>query len=354
MTDRVGMAMDLGAQALRVGWFFGVNRLVDRRTSALGTDRTYKPERPVPAGGELLADLRKMMLADAEAVGAGTLPTAEIDASRIGQHIGRLRAMFQDLPSAVGRRATRDASSVKTAIDTAPAPSDGVELPDYFTQDFHFQTGGYLTDESAKIYDVQVETLFYGSAQLMRRVCLRHVMDAVAGHDQRTIALLDVACGTGRFLREVRRALPAIKLTGVDLSQTYLDEAERHMRPLRPAAFVHANAEALPFDDNSQDIVTSIFLFHELPADVRRTVAAEFARVLKPGGRLIFMDSLQMGDRPGWDGLLEAFPVRFHEPYYRQYTIDPLEDIFTDAGLVVRESENAFLSKAVIAEKPNA
>ena len=48
-------------------------------------------------------------------------------------------------------------------------------------------------------------------------------------------------------------------------------------------------------------------------------MTAEIARVLKPGGLFVFLDSLQMGDKPGWDGLLEGFPHRFHEPYYRHY-----------------------------------
>ena len=74
----------------------------------------------------------------------------------------------------------------------------------------------------------------------------------------------------------------------------------------------------MPLPDASADIVTSIFLYHELPPEVRRQVTAEIARVLKPGGLFVFLDSLQMGDKPGWDGLLEAFPHRFHEPYYRQ------------------------------------
>ena len=42
-------------------------------------------------------------------------------------------------------------------------------VPDYYAQDFHFQTGGYLTEGSARLYDVQVETLFMGAAGPMRR-----------------------------------------------------------------------------------------------------------------------------------------------------------------------------------------
>ena len=75
------------------------------------------------------------------------------------------------------------------------------------------------------------------------------------------------------------------------------------------------------------------------------------ARVLKPGGLLVFMDSLQMGDRPGWDGMLEAFPHRFHEPYYRHYAMDDLDDMFSSAGLALREQSLPFLSKLMVRVK---
>ncbi|MGF1650955.1 MAG: methyltransferase domain-containing protein [Hyphomicrobiaceae bacterium] len=341
MRNRLGMALDLGANVLRVGWYFGVNRIVERQTSRLGAARNFVPTRPVPSQRELFRDLAELMRADAEAVGAGRYPPTEIGPTPPLSHLGRVRAMLRDLPSALERRAASDAGSARQLADHG-------ELPDYFTQDFHFQTGGYLTEDSARLYDVQVETLFYGSASLMRRAALGPILDAVDGRDQRTLALADIACGTGRLLREIRRALPAIRLTGVDLSAAYLDEAARHMGTLRQADWRAGNAEAIPLEDASQDIVVSVFLFHELPPQVRRTVASEFARILKPGGRLVFVDSLQMGDRPGWDGMLEAFPVRFHEPYYRHYAIDDLDAVFADAGLDAVETRLAFLSKIMV------
>ena len=117
----------------------------------------------------------------------------------------------------------------------------------------------------------------------MRREALRPIADFMRGRDQRQIALLDVACGTGRFLRDLRLTYPAMQLTGLDLSAAYIAEASRHMGDLRPARWLAANAEAIPLADASQDIVTSVFLFHELPPAIRRRIAAEMARVLKPG-----------------------------------------------------------------------
>ena len=107
----------------------------------------------------------------------------------------------------------------------------------------------------------------------------------------------------------------------------------------------------MPLADASADIVTSIFLFHELPPEVRRQVTAEIARVSKPGGLFVFLDSLQMGDRPGWDGLLEGFPERFHEPYYRSYAIDDLDGMFTAAGLEPEPVHTPFLSKLMVRRK---
>jgi ubiquinone/menaquinone biosynthesis C-methylase UbiE len=307
----------------------------------------YTPTRPVPTQRELLAEIGQLALLDAQAVRDGLYPPMGDDGGSASDHFARLRAMLADLPQTLARRDAADAASVRDL----PAAAD---LPDYFTQDFHFQTGGYLSPESARLYDVQVETLFLGSANLMRRSALRPIAEFLRGRDQRKLQLLDVACGTGRLLRQVRLAFPALRLTGLDLSPAYLEEGRQHFKPLRAVEWMVGNAETIPAADASQDVVTCVFLFHELPPVVRRRVAAEMARVLKPGGLLVFIDSLQMGDREGWDGLLEGFPVRFHEPYFRHYAIDDLDRVFSDVGLVEDTTTTAFLSKVMTRRKGGA
>lgn len=344
MANTIGMAARLAGNSIRFGWYYGINMLLDREARRLKARQQCRPERPVPSRKELLGDLARLLLEDAARVRDGLYPADEDLPVTAGDYIERLRLMFADLPSALERRMTEDASSART--------QPGAEqLPDYYTQDFHFQNGGYLSEESARLYDLQVETLFYGSAAAMRRAGLAPIALFLRGRDQRQAALTDVACGTGRFLRQVRLGYPAMRLTGLDLSQTYLEEAARHMKDLRPAELIAANAEAIPLPDASQDIVSCIFLFHELPSDVRRRVTAEIARILKPGGLFVFIDSIQMGDKPGWDGLLESFPVRFHEPYFRHYAVDDLDGMFTEAGLVPQSTELAFLSKMMVRRK---
>ncbi len=344
MSNTAGMAAHLAGQSLRVGWYFALNRVVDWRTRRLGLTKRYTPSRPVPSLQTLLADQAQLMMSDALAVRDGLYPPMEDEATSPLGHLARVRHMLADLPDAVGRRASADASTAKTEAAAR-------DLPDYYAQDFHFQTGGYLTEESARLYDVQVETLFMGAAGPMRRTVLRAVAEHMQGRDQRCVTLLDVACGTGRLLRQLRLTFPAMTLQGIDLSRAYLDEAARHLRGLRAARLIEGAAERMPLPDASVDIVTSVFLYHELPPDVRRQATAEIARVLKPDGLFVFLDSLQMGDRPGWDGLLEGFPARFHEPYFRHYAIDDLEGMFAQAGLAPQSMSTPFLAKLMVRVK---
>lgn len=64
--------------------------------------------------------------------------------------------------------------------------------------------------------------------------------------------------------------------------------------------------------------VTCVYLFHELPRDVRRKVVEEMARVVKPGGLVVLTDSVQLGDRPSMDANIGRFQ-EFNEPYYIDY-----------------------------------
>ena len=65
------------------------------------------------------------------------------------------------------------------------------------------------------------------------------------------------------------------------MSETYTAEARRHLKRWCWLNLVVANGEAMPLKDESQDAVTCIFMFHELPPQVRRTVFREFARVCR-------------------------------------------------------------------------
>ena len=153
----------------------------------------------------------------------------------------------------------------------------------------------------------------------MRRRALSLLAKAWRTRDHRGLAVLDLACGTGAFLSDLAVAFPRARLIGVDLSPAYLAEAHA---AAPGAALVQAKAEQLPFADASLDAVTCVYLFHELPPKVRAAVAAEIARVLKPGGRFALANSIQPTDEPRLGRLLEAFPAYFHEPFFAELRRD--------------------------------
>jgi sugar phosphate isomerase/epimerase len=67
-----------------------------------------------------------------------------------------------------------------------------------------------MTEESARRYDTQVEVLFNGTANATRRQALPQLHEVFAGRDQRKLRLLDIGCGTGRFLDLVKQVWPEI------------------------------------------------------------------------------------------------------------------------------------------------
>jgi ubiquinone/menaquinone biosynthesis C-methylase UbiE len=214
-------------------------------------------------------------------------------------------------------------------------------------QNFHYQSGGWLSDESAKLYDTQVEILFGGAADAMRRIALGSLARAIKGTDQRRVKLIDMACGNGRFLAQILNAFPRMPVTGLDLSPSYAAEARTRLSRWAQAEIVTGAVEQAPFEEASFNAATCVYLFHELPPRVRRETAREIARVLKPGGVFVFADSIQAGDAADLDRMLEYFPIGFHEPFYGSYQKEDLIALFAEAGLAHEETQLAFLTKVM-------
>ena len=338
-------------QLPRVAWYIG-HSLVLRELSNTVRQRGEQPKASrrvrtnafVPDRSRIYADLGKLLLQDLANVEAGIYPVpADHDGSLLTS-IRRSRLFFEDLPRIHKRRR-------RGAHDEVLTEQTRGTRPRYYLQNFHYQSGGWMTAESAELYDTQVEILFNGSANAIRRQALPQLSETFAGRDQRKLRLIDVGCGTGRFLDSLKQVWPRLPALGVDMSEAYVRHARRHLKHWSRVNVGVANAEALPVADQSQDAVTSIFLFHELPPKVRRTVLGEFARVLKPGGRLVLVDSLQRGDQPDYDGLLELFPHSYHEPYYRSYLSEDFSATAAMHGLKHVRDVKAFISKVMVFDK---
>lgn len=341
MSNPIARAAYRLTQTARVAWYGGHHLIANRmgRGTAFA-DRKVEVENDYPNRKKFLGEMQALFERDWKNIELGlyAAPSA-LDRSAL-QTLQQSLDFLRDVPKVARRR--RDHVHDEVLSDELRK-----DFPRYYLQNFHYQTGGWLTEDSAKRYDFQVEALFAGTADAMRRQALVPIAEHMKGRDQRKLKLLDVATGTGRFLTFVKDNWPRLKTTALDLSPAYLDEARKNLKPWHDVAFVEANAEAMPLEDESQDIVTCIYLFHELPPKVRAVVAKEIARVLKPGGVFVFVESIQPGDTPGFEALTEFFPQAFHEPYYESYLSWNVAGAFATAGLTLRTETPAFLSKVV-------
>lgn len=347
MIGPVGRIAYALGQTMRISWFYGQSALAARLSSPTVPPGRRPPGIRTPDRREMLEEIRRLMRRDLANIEAGfyRMPHDLLPDPR--RALDDARHFFLDLPEVRRRRGGRLGGEVRRT----PPPGTG-RLPAYYLQNFHFQTDGYLSDRSARLYDHQVEVLFGGAADAMRRQALVPLWRLLRERGVAGRHLLDVAAGTGSFLTFVKDNYPRLEVTAIDLSAHYLAEARRRLSPWRDVRFVQAAAEAMPLPDRSVDAVTCIYLFHELPASIRTAVAAEIARVLKPGGILVLADSIQTGDHPSFDGLLALFPVVFHEPYYADYLRRDLAKPFVSAGLEPAGTDLAFMTKLLVFRKP--
>jgi ubiquinone/menaquinone biosynthesis C-methylase UbiE len=301
-------------------------------------EKPWAPPRLAEKRKQLLAAAYSLLKEDARNIGAGLYPLEVLKPESSLKHSLRLMRIVADAAGLSRRRkkrAHKDFSSEATA--------ELGDSPEYYRRNFHFQTDGYLSSQSAELYDHQVDLLFLGTTDAMRRAliaAMKRMLPAKA-------KLLEVGCGTGRLTHFATLALPAAKITAMDPSAPYLEKAKENAGP--GVKFVKGFGEERHFKAKSFDGVYSAFLCHELPTKVRAELLKEAVRVTKKGGVIAILDSLQLGDRPEFDWALKRFPIDFHEPFYKAYTLDPMGDWPKKIkGLELVECSYHFLGKVCV------
>jgi ubiquinone/menaquinone biosynthesis C-methylase UbiE len=343
MSDPIGRAFYRLGQGARVAGYWSQYLLSQRLTKPAPSSEA--PDGPLPGRQEILEDLNALMAKDWANIEAGVYrPPHDLLTGGIAA-LRRAPRYFRDLPEVERRRQGGIHQEVFT-------PETRGRYPRYYLQNFHYQSGGWLSPESAEIYDHQVEVLFGGGADAMRRQGLLPLQAFLKQRRSRDCRLIDLGCGTGRWLSFVKQNYPRMRVTGLDLSAPYLDKARVLLKPWRDVELIEAAAEETGLAEGSADVVTAIYLFHELPGKVRSAVAKETYRLLKPGGLFILLDSLQLGDRPKYDALLKRFPVNFHEPYYADYIASDTAELLEKNGFYLESLECAYLSRILAARKP--
>ncbi|HET9015782.1 MAG TPA: methyltransferase domain-containing protein [Thermomicrobiaceae bacterium] len=147
---------------------------------------------------------------------------------------------------------------------------------------------------------------------------------------------LDIATGGGHTALAVAPHVGRVTVT--DLTPQMLDQARVHLtgKGITNAEYWLADAEDLPFPDAAFDVVTCRIAPHHF-ADVDRFVA-EVARVLRPGGRLMLVDSVVPEDAQ-LDAFVNTLEARRDPSHVRSLRLSEWVGLLEGHGLAVEGSE---------------
>jgi ubiquinone/menaquinone biosynthesis C-methylase UbiE len=282
---------------------------------------------------------------DLRNVDAGHYPRELLFDVPVRRFLRQFPRLLRDAPRVVRRMRANDYKDIPDV--------DKERFPPYYRRTFHWQTDGYFSEHSAEVYELGVELLFRGTADVMRRQIIPPISELVrasGGADK--VKLLDVGCGTGRTLHQLAIAHPTMRLHGCDMSPAYIKLARKRLEHVAELTLAVENGEALPWADDTFDVVTSTYMFHELPRNARENVVREMLRVVRPGGLVVLEDSAQVSESPELAEVLRGFPAEFHEPFYADYLEDDLGTLLDKTGFDVMATQAHLVAKVVIAMRP--
>lgn len=294
---------------------------------------------------ELLLQIKDLIDEDAENIANSLYPKSLILPETPQKHVKRYIKLIADSVASTLRAKENINKSFSSKANELLD-----QVPDYYKRNFHFQTDGYLSKNSADLYNHQTEILFRGTLGVMRRLLIAELIQKIK-KQKKLVKILEVASGAGELTEILLKSCDNIEITCIDLSQPYLDHARKKLSDYSNVKFIQGDAANTHLKSGAYDFVISSFLFHELPEKEREKVITEAYRVLKPSGTILSMDSLQLNDNEDLNWALEQFPKNFHEPFYANYAKKPLEKLYKKIGFKKVSTSQRLLSKAVTGVK---
>jgi len=164
-------------------------------------------------------------------------------------------------------------------------------------------------------------------------------------------AVLEVGAGTGANLPFYPPGIDQLQLTEPDGNMLAWLERKMSSSRVPHAQAQKATADALPFEDATFDTVVSTLVLCSVP-DVARTLR-EVRRVLRPGGRLLFLEHVAAEDRPArlaWQRRVEPFWTRLSGNCHLTRRTG---ELIRQAGFVIEQETRESVRKALPIVRPS-
>jgi len=147
----------------------------------------------------------------------------------------------------------------------------------------------HMFGQIADRYDLMNTLMTFGQDRVWRSCVVREARLPIGGR------LLDAGAGTGSIALEASATDPSLDITAADFTLAMM-QVGRGRPGGKRIRWCAADALDLPFEDIRFDAVTSGYLIRNV-ADPHRAFAEQF-RVLKPGGRVVCLDTSPPGEGP--------------------------------------------------------
>jgi ubiquinone/menaquinone biosynthesis C-methylase UbiE len=178
--------------------------------------------------------------------------------------------------------------SIQSAESTLDYSSERVterlDVPEYLRKTYWW---AYLHPRAVWVFERQwlVNLILWGNFARLRDAALDEMGEVISGRT------LQVACVYGDFTAKLAGRMAAdARLDVVDVAPIQIKNLRGKVSHLANIFPARENSAALSFADASFDRAVVFFLLHEQPEEVRSATVREALRVVKPGGKVIFVD----------------------------------------------------------------
>ncbi len=165
-----------------------------------------------------------------------------------------------------------------------------------------FEYGVFADIETVKKYDKE-------NKQRTQRLS-KSFISVVKKWEVRSGKILDIGCGTGLLAIEFAKNLSGVEIIGLDLSDVALEVGRENIRKsevIERTSFIKGDAEDIPFEDNTFNLVISSNTLHLIMNPIK--MFNEIHRVLKPKGKFFISDF-----RRSWIGIFSRHVRASYSP----------------------------------------
>lgn len=133
-------------------------------------------------------------------------------------------------------------------------------------------------DKTARTYDKIVNLTTFGRDKYWKKEILKKIPNCNS--------VLDLACGTGILTFQIAKQLPNAKITGIDITESYLDIARKKLKSHHNVSFLHQDAEKLGLNAKF-DCITSSYIPKYCKSEILIKACTEH---LNSNGKIILHD----------------------------------------------------------------